>query len=689
MASSSAAHRGGREVVIGPMEQFPTISADVQLWTVLAQAADLLETDPAQAERRAQAALRSAPGQQQALQLVIAARRAMGDLAGGRALLETMAAETPNLASVHFELGLIYAEENENESAVRALSRVVELEPAHPQAWRALADALVQTGDTSGAAKAYARHAASSIMDLKTLEQISALGPDQMQAAESVLREYLNSSPTDLMALQSLGRMYRNAGRMEPAESVFARALEIDPAFRSARLDYLSVLHQQAKSHEELRQLDILLEDEPENADYRYLRAGALSAIGKSRESAQYCEELVRAEPENPKFRLASAYSLRTSGRQNECIAAFREAIRLDSSLGEAWWGLANLKMFRFEPEEISKIEAQLARDDVSDENREFLHFTLGKALEDAADYERAFENYSRGNALIRAKKPIADREFAAAVERQKRMYTREFFRHRENAGCYATDPIFVLGLPRSGTTLVEQILASHSSVEGCGELPCMNAIARRLETKLAASREPDDVARFFDGEDLRKLGEEYLARCGPHRKSSRPFFVDKMPKNFYHLGLICTIFPRARVIDVRRHPLACCFSNFKQIFSSSSGPSYDLADIGHYYRGYVDLTAHFDRLLPGRVHRVVYEELVRDTEREIRRILDYCGLPMEESCLRFYETDRGIRTISSEQVRRPVYADSVAQWQNFEPWLGPLKVALGPVLRDWRGTSH
>jgi tetratricopeptide (TPR) repeat protein len=660
------------------MEQVRAFSEVGPLWTVIAEAAHHLETDPDEAERRILAALNTAPGQQQALQLLVDARRARGDLAGARALLEGMASETPELATVHYELGLLQAEMGEREAAVRSLSRVVRLEPKHPQAWRTLGDLLAETGDTNGAASAYAQQFASSVTDLTTLEQVAALELDQAEIAENVLREYLNVFATDLAALEMLGKLHMRAGRFDTAEEVFRRALEIAPSFQNARANYVSALHQQMKTEEEDRQLDILLENDPVNPEYRNLKAQVLSAAGKAQEAVSYCEDMIRSEPKRPEFWLTYGHILRVAGRQEDCIAAYRKTLVLDPHLSEAWWGLANLRTFRFSQPEIVAMQHELTREDLSDESREFLHFTLGKALEDTAAYEEAFRHYSSGNALVRARFPYDAGEIAQNVEREKQRFTKEFFAAHGNSGNPAADPLFIIGLPRSGSTLIEQILASHSLVEGAGELPTLTAIAQRLEAQQDAGAVAGELLR---GDSAAALGAEYLERSKAHRRSSRPYFTDKMPSNFHHLGWICAILPNARIVDARRHPLDCCFSNFKQIFPNRRGPSYDLADIGLYYRGYVELLAHFDRVLPGRIHRVIYEDLVGNPEQEIRRLLEYCGLPFEETCLRFYETERGIRTISSEQVRRPVYKDSVAQWRNFEPWLGPLKASLGSVL--------
>lgn len=670
--------------MIGSMEQLNTAQDAGPIWALLSDAASRLESNPEDAERRALRVLKYAPGEAHALQILVAARRMAGDIAGLRAALETLASETPDLAAIHYELGLLLADMGEGEAAIATLSRVVELEPRHPQAWQALGDALLQAGDTNGAANAFAQQFASSVVDLTTLEQVSALGPDQFEIADNVLREYLNVSPTDLGALQTLGRLHMRASQYEAAEEIFSRSLEIAPSFRSARHDLVTALQRQLKYRDELCELDTLLQDDPANPDYRMLKVSALSAIGEAGEAIRTCEDMIRAAPDRAEYCLSYARALRAAGRPDDCIAAFREAIRLKPGLGEAWWGLADLKTFRFKADDLAAMRAQLAAPDTSNENRFHLHFALGKALEDSSAYKESFEHYQQGNALVRADNPYDAEEMAQNVSREKRSFAREFFLAHKGEGCPSDEPIFIVGVTRSGSTLLEQILASHSSVEGLGEVPPLTTLVRRLAAKHADENGASDEPGFLKGEDFKALGNEYLDHCRKYRKFVRPHFTDKMLSNFHHLGLICAIFPRARIIDIRRHPLACCVSNFKQIFPWREGPSFDLADIGRYYRIYVELMAHFDRVLPGRVHRVLYEDLVRDPGREITRLLDYCGLPFEEECLRFHESTRNVMTVSSEQVRKPLHAGAVETWRNFEPWLGPLKNALGPVLDAW-----
>jgi hypothetical protein len=350
------------------------------------------------------------------------------------------------------------------------------------------------------------------------------------------------------------------------------------------------------------------------------------------------------------------------------------------------WWSLANLKTFTFSAADLSAMRGQLEKPGLASEDRQHLEFAIGKALEDEGEYEASFRHYNQGNELRHATLAYSARDTSARVARIKRSYTRDFFERRAGYGADAPDPIFIVGLPRAGSTLLEQILSSHSAVEGTMELPEINSITRALRGQGDAGRPMPyhDVVEAMDADALRQLGERYLEHTRIQRKTDAPFFIDKMPNNFQHIGLIQLILPNARIIDARRHPLACCFSGFKQLFARGQSFSYSLDDIGRYYADYVELMAHFDQALPGRVHRVFYERMVDDTETEVRRLLDYCGLPFEEGCLRFFENTRAVRTASSEQVRKPIYREGVDHWRHFEPWLGPLKEALGPVLESY-----
>jgi hypothetical protein len=340
---------------------------------------------------------------------------------------------------------------------------------------------------------------------------------------------------------------------------------------------------------------------------------------------------------------------------------------------------LANLKTFRFTPAEVAEMRKQLANPTSTQENVAQLHFALGKALEDASEFPASFEQYAKGNAAQRQTVKYSSDNTTGLVRRSKAFFTAEFFRAREGAGCTAPDPIFIVGLTRSGSTLIEQILASHPEVEGTKELPIVSSLTAQVRRERDDSSYPELLAQLSPGR-LKQLGEDYIARTRVHRKLGRPHFIDKMPNNFLHVGFIHLVLPNAKIIDARRNPLACGFANFKQHFTQGVEWSYDLTEIGRYYRDYVDLMGHFDAVLPGRVHRVRYENLVANPEEETRALLEYCGLPFDPACLRFYENDRPVLTASAAQVRRPIFRDAVEQWRNYEPWLGPLKSALGAL---------
>ncbi len=654
--------------------------------TALAHAERLLAAKPADAETQAREILKAVPGHPQALHLLGAALRAQGDLAGARAILEPLAAQQTMAAVVHFELGLTLGGAGESRRALAAVARAVALNPNLTGAWRALGDVLTLAADTDAADEAYNRHIKASAKDPRLLEAATALCDNRLAVAERALREFLKQYPTDVAAIRMLAEAGSRIGRMEDAEKLLARCLELAPGFTAARHNYATILYRQAKAEPALVQINELLRHEPHNPNYRVLKAAALSMLGDTAEAIELYEAVLKAHPQQAKVWMSYGHALKTIGRQKDSVAAYRHAIALLESLGEAYWSLANLKTFVFTPAEIATMEAQLARSDLAETDRFHLHFALGKALEDVERYPESFAHYEKGNAL-RLKSIEHDSEgMREHVERSRALFTPDFFAAHAGSGNKAPDPIFIVGLPRAGSTLIEQILSSHSQVEGTMELPDIISIARRLggRKKKEQPKTYPDVLRDLSSAQLEELGSEYLARTRIQRKLERPFFIDKMPNNFAHVGLIHLILPNAKIIDARRHPLACCFSGFKQHFARGQNFSYSLEELGRYYTDYVALMSHFDSVLPGRVHRVIYETMVDDPEGEIRRLLQYCGLPFEEQCLRFYDTDRTVRTASSEQVRMPIFREGLEQWRHFEPWLGPLKDALGPLLAHY-----
>jgi tetratricopeptide (TPR) repeat protein len=579
--------------------------------------------------------------------------------------------------------GLALGRLGKGEESLLALRRAVHFKPEQPDVWRALGDHYWALDMREAADEAFAQHLRHSTRDPKLVPAALALADNRIPEAEAALREHLKRHPTDVLAIRMLAEVAARIGRTHDAEVLLARCVQLAPGFRMARQHYAMVLHRQNKWTESLREVNHLLEDEPGNPGLRNLKAAVLGRIGEYEASIRLYRAVLADYPRQPKVWMSLGHALKTANQNAESIEAYRECIALAPQFGEVWWSLANLKTFRFTPAEIATMQAQLARDDLTNDDRFHFHFSLGKALEDAGEHAAAFAHYASGNALRRKLIRYDAADNAAHVVRSKRLFTREFFAARTGWGCDAADPIFIVGLPRSGSTLIEQILASHSLVEGTQELPDISMFARAIAKRTSraeASAYPRALEKY-SADELRGLGLQYLEQTRIQRKTSRPSFIDKMPNNFAHVGLIHLILPRARIIDARRHPLGCGFSCFKQHFARGQTFTYDLDELGRYYRDYVELMAHFDQVLPGRVHRVFYEDMVDDTEREVRRLLDYCGLPFEPAVLRFHENQRAVRTASSEQVRQPIFRDGLEQWRHFEPWLDPLKRALGPVL--------
>jgi tetratricopeptide (TPR) repeat protein len=557
------------------------------------------------------------------------------------------------------------------------------VDPDSARSWRAEGDRLRLAGDARGADAAYARSIAASVTDPDLVAAAEAMAEERLQDAWAAAQRAQARRPAEAPTLWLLGEVAARMGRLPDADQLLAQAAALEPGRPAIRYAHAMVLNWRNRNPEALAEAERLLQAEPDNAVYQHLRASSLFRLGEDAAAAEAYARVLAAHPDQPLTWMSYGHALKTLGRQDEAVAAYRRSLALDPTLGEAWWSLANLKTVRFMPDDVAAMEAAAHRDDLSPPDRLQLHFALGKAHEDVGDDAAAFEHYRQGNAIQRGRVDYDAEETATQVGRTRALLNRAFFAARAGQGSPRPDPIFILGMPRAGSTLLEQILASHSAVEGTQELPYIPALAARLGGR--ARRESEsaypDVLAALSADELADLGETYLARAETHRKLGRRFFIDKLPNNWLHAGFIHLILPRAKIIDARRHPLGCGFSMFKQHFAIGQAFSYDQAEIGRYYRDYVALMAHFDAALPGRIHRVIYERLVSDPEAEVGRLLDYCGLPFEPACLRFYENERAVRTASSEQVRRPIFTDAAEHWRRFEPWLQPMAAALGPVL--------
>jgi tetratricopeptide (TPR) repeat protein len=507
----------------------------------------------------------------------------------------------------------------------------------------------------------------------RLMEAAVALNENRLDVAERLLKPHLKEDPFDAAAVRMLAELAARIGRMRDAENLLRRAVELAPGWTAPKANLALVLGRTGRPAEALELLDDVFAAEPDFIGHWNLKAATLGRVGEFDEAIALYEDVLAKAPEQPKAWLSYGHMLKTVGRQADGVAAYRKAIDLAPTLGEAWWSLANLKTVEFDDRDIAAMTSALASGDISDDDRLHLEFALGKAMHDGGRPDEAFAHYARANALRLKQQPYRAEYISRKVDQSIALFTSEAFTERPG-GCEAPDPIFILGMPRAGSTLVEQILSSHTLVEGTSELPDLPAVANGGEGGYPAS------ALRLSPDERRQRGEEYLKRASVQRRTARPFFIDKLPNNWLYVPFIQLVLPNARIIDARRHPIACCFSNFRQHFARGQAFTYSLEDVGRYYADYVRLMDHVDAVLPGRVHRVIYERLVDDTEAEVRRLLEHCGLGFEDACLEFHKTERAVRTASSEQVRRPIYRDATDEWRAYEPHLRPLRRVLGAV---------
>ena len=570
--------------------------------------------------------------------------------------------------------------EDRPDRAMELARQALAARPDAAPALRLLGLALRATGNADEAADIEQAALNAAARDPVLLQAGHALIANEIHQAEPILKDRLRRDPYDYSAVRMLAEVAARIGRIQDSETLLRRAVELAPSFQGARANLATILYRQQRSAEALEQLDLMSPDGDFADGSLNLRAAALGRIGGYEEAIAIYRDVLVRHPGQPKIWMSLGHLLKTVGKQEESIAAYRRAIELAPDLGEVWWSLANLKTVQFNDADIAAMEGALADAGLEDDDRLHLHFALGKGFEDRREADRAWSHYAAGNAIRSAQVGHDPDRTTDLVDRSIAIMTREFFAGREGMGCEAPDPIFVLGMPRAGSTLIEQILASHSQVEGTMELPDIMALARRPRE---GTRYPDALLDL-DADALRSLGQEYLDRTRIQRSQGTPCFIDKMPNNWLYAGFIRLILPNAKIVDARRHPLDCGFSNFKQHFARGQSFSYDLNHIGRFYADYVRMMAHLDAVQPGKVHRVIHERLVKDPETEIRALLAFCGLDWEDACLNFHETKRPVRTASSEQVRKPLSRSGFDQWKPFERWLDPLKQALGPARDNW-----
>lgn len=512
----------------------------------------------------------------------------------------------------------------------------------------------------------------------------------QAESAEALLSPFLVTHPNDAGGVRLMAQVCFANGKKEEAGGYFARAAALAPGDAAIRYEYANALFQLNRPTFALAEIDRLLQSDPHNPLCLDLKSIVLSAMGRHAESLACYRTLAEDHLHSAEIMMKYGWSLRSVGRRDDCIAALRKAIDLRPSCGEAYWSLSRLTGFSFLDDDMLAMEQQLSDPSVAGENRMYFHFALGKGLADRKLYAKAFENYARANALKRLTLDYDPAWLSRNVVKFKALFTPEFLEGHIGSGSGAFDPIFIVGMQRAGSTLVEQILASHSAIESTAELPEISLLAEHIGERIAPEygEEYPGVLARIGPQAFREFGERYLESTRFRRTPGCPHFTDKMPYNFLHVGLIHLMLPNAKIVDVRRNPLGCCFSNFSMNFKFGALFAYRLNELGQAYRDYVELMAHFDSVLPSRVHRVIYDDLVQDPETHVRRLLDHIGLPFDAACLRFHENARAMDSASSEQVRKPISTEAVAEWRNYEAWLGPLKTALGPALENWRGSS-
>jgi predicted Zn-dependent protease len=647
---------------------------------------ELLTRDPARAKQEAQELLDRAPESPKAQLLQGIACRFNGEPAAAATVLSRLSEQCPDAVTVYLQLGLALRESGDSRAAVEALRRATRTDRQCGDAWLALADLLTDLPDATAANEAYLEYVRVALREPQLQMAGAALREVRLADAESLLRARLQHYPRDVVALCLLADIAEQLGARQDAEQLLEHCLALAPGYMRARHNYAVVLLHGNRAPEALDECRKLLATHPENADVRKLQAAILVRLREYEESIRVCETLVDENPDQPAVWTSMGHMLKSIGRREQCIAAYRRAMEFAPQFGEPYWSLMNLKTYQASDTDLDAMSAQLAKADLDDKDRWHFHFAMGRALEQRENFGESFRNYSMGNALRRQHQSYDINELADHVRRSRELFSDTFFADRRGSGADAQDTIFIVGLPRSGSTLVEQILASHSAVEGTMELTDLAGIANALNVRAAGSVAPGypDVLAALDPAELHDLGHQYLAQTQVQRKTPAPCFIDKMPNNFAHVGLIHLVLPRAKIIDVRRHPMACGMSLFKEHFARAQNFSYSLDDIGRYYALYVELMAHFDRVLPGRVHRVIYEDLVEDTEGQVRRLLDYCKLPFEPACLEFHKNPRAVSTASSEQVRAPIYRDGLEHWRNFAPWLEPLRKQLGSLAETY-----
>lgn len=613
-----------------------------------------------------------------ALYLIAANQRCLHQIDEALTTLARLEQQHPKSSLLFQERGCCYMTLGDGPRAITAFVQAVTLNPALTQSWTMLEHLYRASGQAKNAVVAREQVAMLQQLPLEVVDAGRLFSDGDLRASANILNEYLKCGGNHAEAFRLLGRIKQQRREFDEAERLFEAALHLAPNYRAAGLDYVRALLDSQKYLQACEVVGRFLEVETDNVDLLPLYAAACVGLGRHQAAIEVYRRLIAGSPCSAELHVALGHSLKSVGQQREAISCYQTSATIEPTFGDAYWSLANLKTYRFSEEEISNMRAEVASPTARQVDRYHLCFALGKAYEDRKQYADSWQFYERGNELKSAESRYRPEIVEINTRRQIEVCTAEFFAARGGFGAPDSDPIFVVGLPRSGSTLVEQILASHSQIHGTQELPVVPRIVRELNGPESDPYNPlyPEVLADLGPDEFRALGTRYIKDTRAYR-GDKPFFIDKMPNNFRHVGLIHLILPNAKIIDVRREPMACCFSNLKQLFASGQEFSYRMEDIARYYRTYIELMQHWDAVLPGRILRICYEDVVENLERNVRRILEFCDVKFEPGCLEFYKLSRIVATASSEQVRQPVFRKGLLQWRNYEPWLGPLKCHL------------
>ncbi len=623
--------------------------------------------------------LADSPENAEALYMAAVAARYLKDFTEAADFLRKLHTVMPEYGRAWQEAGHLARAQERTEEAIGAYTRATRFNPALDASWRALAELLAQTNRMAEARSAQAQAQRIASLPRELVAVTHHLHEGRLLRAEEICRHFLRTNPRNVEGMRLLAQIGIKLGILDDAEFLLDSARTFEPDNVQVRLDYIDALRRRQKYERSREEAEALHELDPANPLFQSHLAIESMQTGDYDRAFELFDAVLEKLPEDPATLTSRGHALKTTGKQEKAVESYRAAYAARPDHGDAYYALANLKTYRFADEEISAMRAQVARPDLAFMDRVHLSFALGKAYEDRDEYEESFRFYEEGNALKRAQTRYSADAMSEELAKQAEVCTPELFDTHAGSGHSAPDPIFILGLPRAGSTLLEQILASHSQVDGTLELPNILALAHRLRGRKAGQSRYPEILHDLTREQLTQFGEKFIEDTRVHRQDA-PFFIDKMPNNFRHIGLIHLILPNAKIIDARRAPMDCCFSGFKQLFAEGQEFTYGLTEVGRYYSDYVALMDHWDRVLPGKVLRVQHEDVLDDVEGQTRRMLEFCGLPFEEACLDFHKSERAVRTASSEQVRQPINRSGQDAWKPYEPWLGPLEEALGPL---------